>query len=665
MAFSCSTSFVASPLSTKFVAYVPQASRPKPKPTPKAKSMAITKTAEHSCLGTNSQDSREWFYTNNDFTMLDSLPTDASHSISDSNTCSLIFISKQNLTSTELVDSFAGFCGASESENLEHDQFGGQSLDEGRPDQPLRVAEEDLAMIKLLRGTSRAVDLPLVVEGNEAEENYSGLRVEPSSVSDSQEGGQPMSTGNKEHITVQHSDLDIDKLRTFSIESPRHNNPLAQDEPLFSDVGVTDRPLATRKRTHPEVLDVVPELDLEDTRSTKRHKPVERWAESLTRIQVPTPRSPPLPVPSGGDSYSKASTEPSPGNLDHDSKRDGAGTPHSSASDLCVGNESSGSVHSLSMGKALLRSSRESIFRSEGIAGEQNFGSDSERRRENKEGSGGEFRGSHDELNQEDVLFPRSSAKLSQRRKRSNRLLEGKKHSLSRTTLRPRSSSTMPRASRQITPSQAQQLYWPVIDEEFQSCSPQTSSRGTKTGNELNINHKHSVDMAYQITDLTLCAVPNGSSIVTAVIRYRHSKWPLDPAVLGPKFLGRNSKVIRMTQLSPDSWMLLGYRCDNDAVVPCNRGSLDVERISNSNNDAAGHGTDHSDDDWDAEDEHGEQDIYRHSSRTHIAWPLSDEARLLSYKDNQGMEWKEIFKRFSDRTTGAVRTRYHKLRTEG
>lgn len=111
--------------------------------------------------------------------------------------------------------------------------------------------------------------------------------------------------------------------------------------------------------------------------------------------------------------------------------------------------------------------------------------------------------------------------------------------------------------------------------------------------------------------------------------------------------------------------MLLEYRCDNDALVLCNRRSLDVERISNSNNDAAGHGTDHSDDDLDEEDGHGEQDIHRHSSRTHIAWLLSDEARLLSYKDKQGMEWKEIFKRFPDRTTGAVRTRYHKLRMEG
>jgi hypothetical protein len=415
------------------------------------------------------------------------------------------------------------------------------------------------------------------------------------------------------------------------------------------------------------VLNVTPEPELEDLRPTKRQRPVERQAGHLRRNPVPTPKLTPqltpLSTPNSGVSHSRASTERSLQSIDSDCKRDGARTPRSSPSELHTA-DGDDSAHNPRESEGLLLS-RRAVSPSEGIAGEQNFGSDSERRGENREGSGGEFRGSHDKLNQDDVLFPRSPAKLSQRRKRSNRPLKGKKHSPSRTTLGPRSSSTMLRASRQITPSQAQQPYWSVIDEEFRSCSPQTSSRGTKTGNEPNIKHRHSVDMAYQITDLTLCAVPNGSSIVTAVIHYRDSKSPLDPAVLGPKFLGRNSKVIRMTQLSSNSWMLLGYRYDDDASGPCTGRSLDVERISNSNNDAAGHGTDHSDDDWDEEDGHGEQDIHRHSSRTHIAWLPSDEARLLSYKDKQDMEWKDIFKHFPDRTTGAVRTRYHKLHTEG
>jgi hypothetical protein len=167
------------------------------------------------------------------------------------------------------------------------------------------------------------------------------------------------------------------------------------------------------------------------------------------------------------------------------------------------------------------------------------------------------------------------------------------------------------------------------------------------------------------MTNITLYTVPNGSSVVSAIVRYRASSRFLDLTALSHKCFGEQGKFIRMNQLSPDSWELLGYRCDDNAPDLCHRGSLTVGRISNFYNDAAGQGTYHSDDDWDEEGGHGEQDIDRHSPRTHIAWPPSDEARLLSYKDKQGMEWKEIFERFPDRTPGAVRTRYHKLHTEG
>jgi hypothetical protein len=166
------------------------------------------------------------------------------------------------------------------------------------------------------------------------------------------------------------------------------------------------------------------------------------------------------------------------------------------------------------------------------------------------------------------------------------------------------------------------------------------------------------------MTDITLYAIPNSSSIVSAIVHYRASNRFPDLKALSHNYLGEQGKFIRITQLSPDSWELLGYRCDADALGLCNRRSLNVERISNSYNAAAGHETDYSDDDWDEEVGHGEQDIDRHSPRTHVAWPSSDEQRLLSYKDKQGMEWKEIFKRFPDRTTGAVRTRYHKLHSE-
>jgi hypothetical protein len=167
--------------------------------------------------------------------------------------------------------------------------------------------------------------------------------------------------------------------------------------------------------------------------------------------------------------------------------------------------------------------------------------------------------------------------------------------------------------------------------------------------------------MSYHITDLTLCAVPNGSSIVTAVVRYRDLKWPLDPAALGPKFLGGDGRVIRMTQLSPDSWMLLGYRYDDDASGPCTGKSLKADWMSESHSDAANCETNSLDDDRDEKSKKEEEGIETYGQRTRIPWLESDELRLLSLRDEQKMEWKEIYERFPGRSHGAVKVRYYML----
>ncbi|XTI82595.1 hypothetical protein V2W45_1326133 [Cenococcum geophilum] len=120
-----------------------------------------------------------------------------------------------------------------------------------------------------------------------------------------------------------------------------------------------------------------------------------------------------------------------------------------------------------------------------------------------------------------------------------------------------------------------------------------------------------SANVAYQVTDLTLCPVPKGSSIVTAIVRCCDLKLSLNPMALDYKLLGGEGKVIRMTQLSPDSWMLLGYRYDDSVSGPRTRGSLtllNTGRMSNPHSDAASHDTDHPDDDGDEEDENGAKD---------------------------------------------------------
>jgi hypothetical protein len=146
----------------KFIPHIPKPKpAPKPKnskPTPKAKSTATTTTAEHICSGADPKDGEERFSINDELTLPDSNaslptlyePTDASYSIDSSNTYSLIVTSQQNLTSIGILNAFAGFPDASELENPEHDQFGGESLDEEWPDHPARVAEEDLTMRGLL-----------------------------------------------------------------------------------------------------------------------------------------------------------------------------------------------------------------------------------------------------------------------------------------------------------------------------------------------------------------------------------------------------------------------------------------------------------------------------------------------------------------------------------
>ncbi|KAF9729811.1 hypothetical protein PMIN01_11744 [Paraphaeosphaeria minitans] len=784
-------------------------------------------TAEHSRTGIDCRDGEERLQVDDDVAMLDWNASQYTH--------------HEAADAPNSAGYVGAFRGASELENPERDQFGEQSLDEG---------QFHLAMIRLLSGTSR--DFPLVVEGDAAEERHSATGVEPSNVTDSQEGGQPTSTGNEEDIAVQHSDLDTDEVRTLSteeIESARPNSPLAQDELLFGDVDVTDRPSATRKRTHSEALDVMPELELEDTRSTKRRKLAELLAESLGRIQVPTPRSTPLQVPSGGDFHSRTSTEPSSGPLDHGSKCDGAGTPRSSASDLHTGDDVSDGAPSRSTGEALMHSSRGPVSRSEEIPGEHYVSPDSERIGENREGSGGEHGESHDESNWDDVLLPRTSAKASRRRERSNRPLEGKRHSPPRTILGRRGSSTMPRASRQIAPSvvgpedvgrrkrrkavrktgnarldlapapepmplsvtssgslsrcgasnerspspldsgspitgpgnqfsslqnlekggddgahtcriadellqsprqsvtyiegrksdqdilpgsetpaaygtdrgsgdeveeghfgergrvdvfdrslqeTAQQSKYrghrkvrspsrpslrcfrrtrtpastlpsivsprihqpsmPRTGSAFQTCSPQRHSPESKASGSHN---RMGAKMAYQITDLTHIQVPKGSSVVTMNVRCTESNLPLYPIALHHGLFGSEGKVIRMTQLSPDSWMLVGYRSEDMAPSACSRKNPTLLNIGRASISLGGSASD----DNDGSSEKVEDEVCEdHVARTRALWLESDEMRLLSLKDVQRMKWEDVLKCFLERTPGAVKARYYASR---
>ena len=217
----------------------------------------------------------------------------------------------------------------------------------------------------------------------------------------------------------------------------------------------------------------------------------------------------------------------------------------------------------------------------------------------------------------------------------------------SRTGLRPRTRSTMPtRTSRQVMPSQSRHLSKPRTDRVTRSGSPQTSSPGAKAVDEPNINYGLGADMSYQIADVILYPV---------LVRCNESKLPPNPIALDPSILGERGQVIRMTQVSLDSWLLLGCRYDNGASDPCTRRSLTVlsaDQKSNPHTDAVNHDDDHPDNDMgegdEDEDEDGDEDTTEYEPhamgpdpgfkrgdmcfrrRTRVPWLESDDLRLLT-----------------------------------
>ncbi len=412
--------------------------------------------------------------------------------------------------------------------------------------------------------------------------------------------------------------------------------------------------------------DVIPDLELEDAYLAKRQRLAEGQAQSPTLEPASTPKPTSLLNLSGQASLPRASDGPIPRPRAAGWKDDGAVSLALPPSDL-HDEEDDNDAHVQGTVEELLQSSRR-ISPFEGMEGERDVVRDAERREMNRRGSGGKVgESSEDELSHTNEEFDIPPA--TPRRLMGRGWTRKRKHGLSNTALRPLDCNTVPtRAQQQVRPSQPRQKSMPErprTGKAPQCCSPRSSSPGTTAGDGTNINYESSLGMSCQITDLTLCTVPNGSSIVTAIVRHRDSKWSLDPVALGHKFFGEQGKVIRMTQLSPGSWMLLGYRCNDGTLDLCNRGGLNAEWMSSSHSDATSHGTDHADDDWDEEGENREEVTKECSHRTHKLWRESDEMRLLSLKDKQGMEWEEICKRFPGRSPGAVKLRYYTLRKKG
>ncbi|KAF1364481.1 hypothetical protein EJ07DRAFT_172502 [Lizonia empirigonia] len=521
-----------------------------------------------------------------------------------------------------------------------HYQFGCELLDEGGMGYATRVATSDSATNGLLdRSNFHLIDT--------VEEHDSAAHDQPSNkASDHQENNHDLTAGNERDHVSQRGDPDavIEHASSAHIDTVQEGSP-TEDRPFFGTIGVTNGLSAPRERSrHSSVVaattitpaaatDIILVPEPEDAHPAKRQRLAERQAQSPMLEPASTPKSPSLATLSGQASRSI----PSPRAAGR--KDDGATNLVLPPSDL-RDEEDEPNAHAQGIIDELLQL-KSFVSSLKGMEDEQDI--------VDKIGESFEDKLSH---NKEGFSMGRDWAPK-------------RKRGLSNTALRPLYYNKEPmRAQQQLTPSHPRQKPMsgrPRIDRGLRSCSPQSSSPGTTADDGTNNNYRPSLDMSCEITDLTLCAIPNGSSIVAATIRCRNSIRSLDPVALGHKFFGKQGKVIRMTQLSPDSWVLLGYQCNDSALGLCNRGSLNAGWMSSSHSDAASHGTDHSDDDWDEKSKNGDQGTEVYSRRTHKPRLESDEVLLLSLKDKQGMGWKEVCKRFPGRSPGAVKLRYYML----
>jgi hypothetical protein len=418
-------------------------------------------------------------------------------------------------------------------------------------------------------------------------------------------------------------------------------------------------PSTTRK--HPHQSSVVDAT----ANPAKRRRTAERQAQSSIVEPTYTPKPMPLLDPSDEASRPSSSDGTIPGPLGADRKEDGTTSLTLPPTDFRDVEDGDGAC--VQGANEELLQARRSITPSERLQFEQDVGQESNRRATNRQDSGSKVGEVFEEEHSHNEASSIPPSRLQRRRRRTWTPEMGRKPS--NNSLRPLDYNTVPtRAPQGSRMSQPQKKFKSErrdTDKGPQTCFQRSNTPGTTADDETNIDYESGLRMSCQITDLTLSAIPDGSSVVTAILRHHDSNCSLDLVALGHKVLGEQGKVIRITQLSPDSWVLLGYRCNKRAIDLCNRGSLNAEWMSSSHNDAASHGTDHSDDNWDEEDENGEEVTKEYSQRTHKLWLESDEVLLLSLKDKQGMEWEEICKRFPSRSPGAVKLRYYTLRKKG
>jgi hypothetical protein len=393
----------------------------------------------------------------------------------------------------------------------------------------------------------------------------------------------------------------------------------------------------------------------------------ERQAQRPMTESMYTPKPTPLLDPTHQASCLITSDSPilSPPDADH--KEHGTASLALSSADHYDGEDGDGAYVQGAVQKQ--SQARRSIIPPQETQLEQDHREESNRRVISRQGSGSEVRETLEDeysYNEASIIRPSRS-----QRRRHTIWTPAMTRKPSNTSPRPLDYNTVPaRASQRVKLSQPQSKPVPgrrKTNERSRTCFLGLDTPGTTADHGTDIDYGCDLGMSCQITDLTLCTIPNGSSVVTAMLRPHESDSYLDVIALGRKVLGEQGKVIRMTQMSPDSWVLLGYRCNSSALDLCNRQSPNAEWINGFHDDAATYEMDHSDNDdndhdCDEENEHEEEFTERYNQRIRKLWLESEEALLLSLKDKQGMDWEEVCERFPGRSLGAIKLRYYTLR---
>ncbi|KAF2191760.1 hypothetical protein K469DRAFT_341777 [Zopfia rhizophila CBS 207.26] len=577
------------------------------------------------------------------------------------------------------------------------------------PDKAAGVEVMDLAVDGLFDGSSP--EFPLALDDNAAGASHS--------IDDVQSSG-----GLREY---QDDDLDAAGMRAFSVENTggvyNYSFP-EQDEPC-DDVGMRNRPSATRKRKYAlfddtitssvEVLDHTSRPDSEDSRSAKRRL-AQPQAESYTPSPVYTPMSTPPPDCGSQVSSLKISNDPNPGFPDGGGKGNSTNIPDLPRSDFDSVDGADGEHDGHGSDMELPEPLRQSISPSRRMEGDRRVNLDLYVGEDKNDGSDGEIGESdedelncdedelncdEDELNCDEDEPRRASTATFQRRKPSNRPFQDSRRGPSRTGLKRQSRNTMPtRTLRQpkskSSPSRLHSR--PKADIVTPSASLRTFSPVTRAVHDRGTSYRPSDYMNCWPTDITLYQVPKCTRLVTAIVRCHEitSKLSLKPLPIVRDLLGDAGQLLRMTQVTSNSWLLVGCRYnyhnapnlragrswtqprDNYASPKTdicrlhgNGTSYDVVDSNNEGNGDDGFegcgessGDSESDagfDDDDNDEAPPDREHRRVYVRTREPWSKSDEQRLLAYRHKMGMKWDDIFPLFPNRTAGAVQARWYVL----